>query len=65
MVKVLFWLTAGKRFVNELNTRKLFQVITGLNEIRCILVFDSGVRAHFAAVEFYDHMAWLRRAHFG
>ncbi|CDA27332.1 fumarate reductase flavoprotein subunit [Lactobacillus amylovorus CAG:719] len=52
---------AGKRFVNELNTRKIVSsAITGLNEDGAYLVFDSGVRAHFAAVEFYDHIGLVK-----
>ena len=52
---------AGKRFVNELNTRKsVASAITGLNEDGAYLVFDSGVRAHFAAVEFYDHIGLVK-----
>ena len=52
---------AGKRFVNELNTRTIVSsAITGLNEDGAYLVFDSGVRAHFAAVEFYDHIGLVK-----
>lgn len=48
---------SGQRFVNELSTRKIVsQAITDLHEDGAYLVFDSGVRAHFAAVEFYDHI---------
>ena len=44
---------SGNRFVNELSTRKIVsQAITDLHEDGAYLVFDSGVRAHFAAVEF-------------
>ena len=53
---------AGKRFVNELNTRKIVSsAITGLNEDGAYLVFDSGVRTHFAAVEFYDHIGLVKK----
>lgn len=48
---------AGERFVNELSTRKIVSnAITDLHEDGAYLIFDSGVRAHFAAVEFYDHI---------
>lgn len=48
---------SGNRFVNELSTRKIVsQAITDLHEDGAYLVFDSGVRAHFAAVEFYDQI---------
>ena len=48
---------AGKRFVNELATRKLVSAaITGLNEDGAYLIFDQGIRDHVKAVEFYDHI---------
>ena len=48
---------AGKRFVNELATRKLVSAaITGLNEDGAYLIFDQGIRNHVKAVEFYDHI---------
>lgn len=48
---------AGKRFVNELNTRKIVSnAITDLNEDGAYLIFDQGVREHFKAIEFYDHV---------
>ena len=48
---------AGKRFVNELNTRKIVSnAITGLNEDGAYLIFDQGIRDHFKAIEFYDHV---------
>lgn len=47
----------GKRFVNELNTRKIVSnAITDLNEDGAYLIFDQGVRDHFKAIEFYDHV---------
>lgn len=53
---------SGKRFVNELNTRKIVSgVITDLHEDGAYLIFDSGVRAHFAAVEFYDQIGLVKR----
>ncbi|EEJ72264.1 flavocytochrome c [Lactobacillus ultunensis] len=52
---------AGNRFVNELNTRKIISgAITNLHEDGAYLIFDSGVRAHFAAVEFYDHIGLVK-----
>lgn len=46
---------AGKRFVNELNTRKIVSAaITGLNEDGAYLILDQGIRDHVKAVEFYD-----------
>ncbi len=52
---------AGNRFVNELNTRKIVSAaITDLHEDGAYLVFDSGVRAHFGAVEFYDHIGLVK-----
>lgn len=52
---------AGNRFVNELNTRKIVSAaITGLHEDGAYLVFDSGVRAHFGAVEFYDQIGLVK-----
>ena len=52
---------AGKRFVNELNTRKIVSsAITDLHEDGAYLIFDSGVRSHFAAVEFYDHVGLVK-----
>ena len=48
---------AGKRFVNELATRKIVSAaITGLNEDGAYLIFDQGIRDHVKAVEFYDHI---------
>ena len=46
---------AGKRFVNELNTRKIVSnAITNLHEDGAYLIFDQGIRNHVKAVDFYD-----------
>ncbi len=48
---------AGRRFVNELNTRKIVSdAITGLDEDGAYLIFDQGIRDHVKAVEFYDYI---------
>lgn len=48
---------AGKRFVNEMNTRKIVSnAINNLHENGAYLVFDQGIRDNFTAVEFYDHV---------
>lgn len=48
---------AGKRFVNELNTRKIVaNAITGLNEGGAYLIFDQGIRDRVKAVNFYDQV---------
>ena len=45
----------GKRFVNELNTRKICaNAITALPEHSAYLIFDQGIRDHVKAIEFYD-----------
>lgn len=45
----------GKRFVNELNTRKIVSnAITALPEHSAYLVFDQGIRDRAKAIEFYD-----------
>ncbi|MBD7894503.1 flavocytochrome c [Limosilactobacillus sp. Sa3CUN2] len=45
----------GKRFVNELNTRKIVSnEITALPEHSAYLVFDQGIRDRAKAIEFYD-----------
>lgn len=45
----------GKRFVNELNTRKIVSnAITALPEHSAYLIFDQGIRDRVKAVEFYD-----------
>lgn len=46
---------AGKRFVNELNTRKIVSdAITALNEDGAYLILDQTIRDHFKAINFYD-----------
>ena len=46
---------AGKRFVNELNTRKIVSnAITALPEHSAYLILDQGIRDHVKAIEFYD-----------
>jgi len=48
---------SGKRFVNELSTRKIVSdAISNLNENGAFLIFDQGIRNNFTAVEFYDHV---------
>lgn len=45
----------GKRFVNELNTRKICaNAITALPEHSAYLIFDQGIRDHVKSIEFYD-----------
>lgn len=45
----------GKRFVNELNTRKIVSnAITATPEHSAYLVFDQSVRDRVKAIEFYD-----------
>ena len=45
----------GKRFVNELNTRKIVSnAITSLPEHSAYLILDQGIRDHVKAIEFYD-----------
>ena len=45
----------GKRFVNELNTRKIVSnAITHTPEHSAYLIFDQGVRDRVKAIEFYD-----------
>ena len=45
----------GKRFVNELNTRKIVSnAITNTPEHSAFLIFDQGVRDRVKAIEFYD-----------
>ncbi|MED7623923.1 UNVERIFIED_CONTAM: FAD-binding protein, partial [Lactiplantibacillus plantarum] len=51
----------GDRFVNELSTRKIVSdAITNLHEDGAYLIFDSGVRDHFGAVEFYDQIGLVQ-----
>lgn len=53
---------AGRRFVNELNTRKIVSdAITGLDEDGAYLIFDQGIRDHVKAVEFYDYIGLVER----
>ncbi|MCO6535468.1 flavocytochrome c [Lactobacillus sp.] len=48
---------AGKRFVNEMNTRKIVSnSINDLHENGAYLIFDQSIRDNFTAVEFYDHI---------
>lgn len=45
----------GKRFVNELNTRKVVSnAITALPEHSAYLIFDKDIRSRVKAIEFYD-----------
>ncbi|EEJ40227.1 flavocytochrome c [Limosilactobacillus vaginalis] len=45
----------GKRFVNELNTRKIVSnAITALPEHSAYLILDQGIRDHVKAIELYD-----------
>lgn len=53
---------AGKRFVNELNTRKIVSnAITSLHEDGAYLILDQSIRDHFKAVEFYDSVGLVER----
>ena len=46
---------SGKRFVNELNTRKIVSdAITHLNEDGAYLILDQTIRDNFKAIDFYD-----------
>ncbi|WP_300558289.1 flavocytochrome c [Companilactobacillus sp.] len=48
---------AGKRFVNELDTRKnVTAAIDDLNEHGAYLILDQGIRGRVKAIEFYDHV---------
>ncbi|MCH4009983.1 flavocytochrome c [Companilactobacillus sp.] len=48
---------AGKRFVNELDTRKnVTAAIDDLNEHGAYLILDQGIRDRVKAIEFYDHV---------
>ncbi|WEV40747.1 flavocytochrome c [Lactobacillus sp. ESL0681] len=52
---------SGKRFVNELDTRKIVSdAITNLHEDGAYLILDQGIRDHFAAVDFYDHVGLVK-----
>lgn len=45
----------GKRFVNELTTRKIVSnAITALPQHSAYLIFDQGIRERVKAIEFYD-----------
>lgn len=47
----------GKRFVNELGTRKIVSnSIVNLPEKSAYLIFDQSVRNRVKAIEFYDHI---------
>ncbi|WP_125710818.1 flavocytochrome c [Companilactobacillus zhongbaensis] len=48
---------SGKRFVNELDTRKnVTAAIDDLNEKGAYLILDQGIRDRVKAIEFYDHV---------
>ncbi len=52
---------AGKRFVNELNTRKIVSnAITALHEDGAYLILDQEIRDHFKAIEFYDSVGLVK-----
>ena len=54
---------AGKRFVNELNTRKVVSnAITALNEDGAYLIFDQGVKDRFTAIDFYEKVGLVEKA---
>ncbi|WP_057895740.1 flavocytochrome c [Liquorilactobacillus oeni] len=47
----------GKRFVNELDTRKnVTKAINKLPEKKAYLILDSEIRQHVKAIDFYDHI---------
>lgn len=47
----------GKRFVNELDTRKnVTQAIDDLNGTGAYLIFDTSIRQRVKAIEFYDYV---------
>ncbi|SMS15467.1 flavocytochrome c [Levilactobacillus zymae] len=51
----------GKRFVNELDTRKnVTNAINQLPEKSAYLIFDTGIRSRVKAVEFYDHIGLVK-----
>ncbi|MDT6979336.1 flavocytochrome c [Levilactobacillus zymae] len=51
----------GKRFVNELDTRKnVTNAINQLPEKSAYLIFDTGIRSRVKAVEFYDHIGLVQ-----
>lgn len=52
---------AAKRFVNELNTRKVVSnTIDDLNENGATLIFDRGIRDRVKAIEFYDSIGLVK-----
>lgn len=52
---------SGKRFVNEMNTRKIVSnAINNLHENGAFLIFDQNIRNNFSAVEFYDHIGLVK-----
>ncbi|QNQ80365.1 flavocytochrome c [Lactobacillus sp. PV034] len=54
---------AGKRFVNELNTRKVVSnAITALNEDGAYLILDQGVKDRFPAIDFYEKVGLVEKA---
>lgn len=51
----------GKRFVNELDTRKnVTAAIDQLGGTGAYLIFDRGIRDRVKAVEFYDHIGLVK-----
>ncbi len=51
----------GKRFVNELDTRKdVTNAINGLSEKSAYLILNTGIREHVKAIEFYDHIGLVK-----
>lgn len=53
----------GKRFVNELNTRKIVSnAITALSEHSAYLIFDQGIRQRVKAIDFYDSVGLVQTA---
>ncbi|QYH51551.1 flavocytochrome c [Liquorilactobacillus hordei] len=53
----------GKRFVDELNTRKVVsRAITSLPEKSAYLIFDEKVRSRVKAIEFYNHIGLVESA---
>ncbi len=51
----------GKRFVNELDTRKnVTAAIDSLGGTGAYLVFDRGIRDRVKAIEFYDHVGLVK-----
>lgn len=53
----------GKRFVNELNTRKIVSnAITALPEHSAYLIFDQGIRQRVKAIDFYASVGLVKSA---